>query len=441
MKNLLDRGKKLADQAEIHVVDCKEIPVTYDQNTFKSINKKNTRDISLRLIKDSCLGFASTTHLNDTEVVDRALEQAPFGEDVAFDFPAEHPAEDTVIFDQRLSRITEEDLIEHIYDTIDAVAAYDASIPLRIQFISREITVQIANTNGLHQEYKKTALSASIYTLSPQGFIESICYYAAGRLFRIPDGAIKNLIQRHQQAQTRLPVPTKKMPVIFTPRAFGALIYRLLEAIKGTNLNTGVSPLEDQLGETIFDTNLNLKEEPHKPYGLFSCPVDDEGIPTQGKEIITAGILKSFLYDLKTGTEAGKESTGNGFKRSLIGEGFREPPTPHATNLFIPPGTRSLNQLINQMEEGLLVDTVMGAHTGNIFAGEFSLNVGCGYYIKNGNIQGKAVDTMVSGNIYEVLQEIPDYSSELGLLFMFEPMGYGPDVLVSSVSVTGKMNE
>lgn len=47
----------------------------------------------------------------------------------------------------------------------------------------------------------------------------------------------------------------------------------------------------------------------------------------------------------------------------------------------------------------------MGAEQGNVLGGDFSGNVLLGYKIEKGKITGRVKNTMVSGNVYQVLKE------------------------------------
>ena len=83
--------------------------------------------------------------------------------------------------------------------------------------------------------------------------------------------------------------------------------------------------------------------------------------------------------------------------------------------------------------EGLVVNDVIGFHSGNILQGHYSMNVGIGFYVKNGKTLGRAVDTMIAGNIYEDfyqltgMTETPEYN----------PIAYSPDILIDNISVSG----
>lgn len=438
MEKIFELAQKKADQAELFFLRQRKKPVTFELANLERVHQQDTIGIALRVIKNGLLGFAGTTAVDDLEVVDRALSLAEFGEKVTYSFPGPQQALPLNLVDPTVSSIEIADLSQDAINTYQRLAGFDSAIPCDVTATAYEYDIAIKNTNGFDDSYKKTAFYSSVYTRSPQGFGEVFYTNVSGRYFKIPDLHLNRLIQQHHTSQKRVAVPTKKMKVIFTPAASGALFYRLLAGIDGNSLQTGISPLQTKLNKQIFSPALTIIEDPHRQWGLFSCPFDDEGIITEQKHIVQDGVLKSFLYDLKTAAQLKTKTTGNGFRRGLFSQGHTTPPTPQTTNLVIPQGQKSLEQLIQNVDEGLIVDSVMGAHTGNIPQGDFSLNVGSGFYIKDGQLQGKAVDAMVSGNIYDVFQKEMEFSNEISIMSMFSPLGYSPDILVEGISVTGK---
>lgn len=133
---------------------------------------------------------------------------------------------------------------------------------------------------------------------------------------------------------------------------------------------------------------------------------DDEGTPAQKSTLISEGEVKGFLYDLQTAGQAETNPTGNGVKGGLIsGSDFRSPPSISPTTLTIRPGDRKMGKLISSIDQGLMVDQVLGLGQGNPLSGEFSNNVSVAYKIEDGAITGKVKDTMIAGNIYELLKE------------------------------------
>jgi PmbA protein len=143
---------------------------------------------------------------------------------------------------------------------------------------------------------------------------------------------------------------------------------------------------------------LTIFEDP--TLGVSACPFDDEGTPTSKKVLIDRGVVKQFYWDRRWAARAGTRSTGNGFRGGL------SRPSPDLVNLCIAPGTTPVADLIAGMEEGLIVDQVLGAGQSNQLAGEFSVNLDLGYKVENGEIVGRVKNTMVAGSIFEAFQDL-----------------------------------
>nr|WP_278244902.1 metallopeptidase TldD-related protein [Fervidicella metallireducens] len=110
-----------------------------------------------------------------------------------------------------------------------------------------------------------------------------------------------------------------------------------------------------------------------------------------------------------------------------------------STNMLISGLNVPDDDLIKGIERGIYVDSVMGAHTGNMVAGECSLNISCGYLIENGRFTGKVMDAMVAGNIYETFKNISAMGTRLEPMdAIFYSIGYSPAVLFKEISVVGK---
>ncbi len=164
--------------------------------------------------------------------------------------------------------------------------------------------------------------------------------------------------------------------------------------------------MNGRLGQQLFDTKLTVMDDATLDGRLASAPYDDEGLPHRCNTLVEGGVLRGFLYDLKTAAQAGAESTGNGMR-----ELFR-PPSISPTNLVISSGERSLQEIISDIDEGLLVEDVLALGLGNILSGAFSNPLALAFKIEKGEIVGRVKDVSIAGNIYDLLRNIAAISSE-----------------------------
>jgi PmbA protein len=207
------------------------------------------------------------------------------------------------------------------------------------------------------------------------------------------------IAQRLQWADKLVDVRPGRMPVILSPTAATILIQPLILALSGVRIRSKSSPLAGKLGQQVFDPRLTIVDDgtlADRPGGSF----DHEGVPTQRTALIRNGVVTSFYYDLKTAAQAGTRSTGNG-RRDLLA-----PPYPQPSNIVIEPGATSLEAMLQQAGDGLLVDLLMGASPSHALRGTFSRTVLLGYKIEQGRIAGYVKGVALAGNLYEMLRDI-----------------------------------
>ena len=237
---------------------------------------------------------------------------------------------------------------------------------------------------------------------------------------------MKTTIRQLELAKRMAKVTSKPMSVIFAPDGVtSSLVLPLISAFNGKTVLEGASPLGKKLREKVFDINFTLNDNPLIPYNTSSRPCDDEGVPCQVTPLITKGVVMNFLYDLQTAARAKTKSTGNGQR-----QGGLPSPSPHA--FVISPGKVSFENMVKSIDEGIIVEQLLGAGQGNMLGGDFSGNVLLGFKIEKGEIVGRVKDTMISGNVYQLLKDITAIGSDAKWVNGFLNT---PSICCSNVSV------
>jgi PmbA protein len=62
--------------------------------------------------------------------------------------------------------------------------------------------------------------------------------------------------------------------------------------------------------------------------------------------------------------------------------------------------------VVAETQDGVIVNTVIGAHTANPISGDFSVEARNSFLVKNGEITSPIKSMMLSGNIFELLMNI-----------------------------------
>jgi PmbA protein len=251
----------------------------------------------------------------------------------------------------------------------------------------------------------------------------------------LPDALLDEIIFLYAKSDREAVPQTGRMKVLFMPHSINTLTWRIKSGANAKSVYEKVSPIVEKVGEQIFDPKLTLVSDPLNDEHPDARAFDDEGTPCGRFPMVEKGVLQGFYYDLNYAHKLNAASTGHGFKaQQWGGDLFSLAPNPTLTHLTIKPGDTSFVDLVKSMERGLIVEGALGAHSGNIPNGDYSIGADPALYVENGEIVGRAKDVMVAGNIYDTLKEVVAIEDTLHL-------GYGgwfPAVLCDNVSVSTK---
>ena len=432
MESILGQAKKVAEEAEVFTISSEETPVRFEANRLKHIQGKRSNSIALRIVRQGKIGYAITTELDSSQkLVDNAVETAQFGMTAKFEFPPLTAYPQVEAYDPDVESVSLEKMIELGEKLIAMIKGHTADIVCEAVVTRGVVSVRIINSRGGQANYRK-----SIFSLGIEGTLirdtdmlfvgesENSCHPLLE-----PKVVAEPVLQQLELARNRASAPSQSLPIVFTPNGVAsALISPLMAAFNGKVVLQGASPIGNRLGQPVFDEKLWLWDDPTIAYRPGSRPCDDEGIPSQRTPLVEQGTVANFLYDLQTAALAHTRSTGNS-SRSRGGL-----PTPSPSAFVIAPGKASFDEMVGDIKEGLVIEQLMGATQGNILGGDFGGNVLLGYKVESGKIVGRVKDTMVSGNVYQILKQITAIGSEAKWVggFLQTPPLYCPSVSVAS---------
>ena len=139
--------------------------------------------------------------------------------------------------------------------------------------------------------------------------------------------------------------------------------------------------------------------------------------------------MKNYFLDLASAATLKTEPTGSAERRFLAA------PIAEPSNLVMEPGNTEYEDMIENMEDGLVIDQVIGGGQSNLLNGEFSMNVELGFRVKKGKIVGRVRNTMVAGNVYELFS---DKIEAIGNKCESDGSVFTPYVLFKDVSISGR---
>lgn len=429
---LLKRLTSHAEQVEIVNLQDEATIVEFEANQLKSSKVEETQGIAVRTIRNGRLGFAASS---DAVALDKlaanALESAAYGDEISLSFPTNQPPASVTAYDPKITDLPVKRLVEIGQEVIDLLRTEEPEIQVNVS-LRRDIqNISICNQTGAEISFKRSPFSISADIARIEGDDMLLMFDMFGATVWKDDYLqfAHQIVERLQKARTLATVKSGRMPVIFSPTGGLVLGIPLMEGVNGKNVYTGISPLAGKIGEKLFDEKITLVDDGTLDGSFGSAPYDDEGVPHQRNTLIKDGVLQSFLYDLKTAAQSGAKSTGNG-ERSLF-----SPPSPSPTNLILEAGQHTLAEMIAGVDEGLLVENVLGLGQGNIISGAFSNPLSLAFKIEKGQIVGRVKNASIADNVYDLLKNVSAISQERQWVYN---NFLSPYILISDMNVVAQ---
>jgi PmbA protein len=221
-------------------------------------------------------------------------------------------------------------------------------------------------------------------------------------------------------------VKTAKVPIVFENTVSAALLGHIFEAVNGDSVYRGASYLSEKLNEKIAGDNITIIDDGTIP-GLFGTSAfDGEGVASRRTTVVENGVLKSYLLNTYTAKKLKLKTTGNA-SRGLAGTPGIAP-----GNFFLHPGSKSLQEIIAEIKEGLLVTEFLG-HGVNLVTGDFSRGAS-GLWIENGEIAFPVEEITVAGNLRDMFANV----SEIGSDLEFRSAVACPSLRIEGMTVAGE---
>ena len=430
--DILTQLKKEAEQVEVLSLQNEKTTVEYEANQLKTCAVAETKGTAVRVIRNGQLGFSAST---DETVINKlaanALESAAYGDKAPFSFPDPKPGPAVRTFDKAVADLPIARLVEMGKEILDLVLRVEPDARCNIGLERSIVTASIRNQKGLDVSFQTSPLSLGLEIDRIEGDDVLILYDQFGATVWDNDylDFARNLVEKLKKARTITSIQPGKMPVLFAPTGTLALGLPLSQGLNGKEVYKGTSPIKDKIGEKLFDEKITIIDDGTIDGKFASASYDDEGVPRRRNVLVEKGVLKGFVYDLKTAAQSGVESTGNASR------GLFNPPEPSFTNFVIQPGQTPLKDILSGIDEGIIVEDLLGIGQGNIISGAFSNPLALAFKIEKGEIVGRVKDLSIAGNIYDLLRNVAAVSKEAQWVYN---TFYAPYILIPEMNVAGK---
>ena len=430
--DLMKELTKKAEQVEIINLQNETTTISFEANQLKSSSVAQTMGTAVRVVRDGRLGFAASSDENATiKLASNVLESAAYGDRLALNFPSARPAQQVRTFDQKIVDLSIPRLVEIGREILDLIIPDEPDARVNLNMTRSVQSANLRNQTGLDIAFDRSPLSFELEIDRIVGDDVLIIFDVVGTTEWNDEylGFARNLVEKLKMARQLTTMRSGNMPVLFSPSGALALALPLSGGLNGKNVYKGVSPMRGKIGEKLFDEKISLCDDGTLHGRPESAPYDDEGVPHKRNVLVEKGVLKSFIYDLRTAAQFGVESTGNA-QRGLFNQ-----PEPSSTNFIIQPGETLLKDMITSIDEGILVEGLLGLGQGNIISGAFSNPLALAFKIEKGEIVGRVKDMSIAGNVYDLLKNVGAVSQETEWVY---GSFHAPYVLLPQMNVVAK---
>ncbi len=448
MAELLDLAQGIAERAEAgedveaFLTHRREFSVKVHGGDIESLTSAEPRGAGARVVKGNRVGFAYTSDLSDdglATLVSSARENAAHTtEDDAVALPAVGGGGSDIpdLVDSAQADVAPDEKVSFALELERLTQAADPRIRTieEAVYSDSDSEIAIANSKGVFGIYRRTDAWCYALAIASEGDDTEVGFEfdlarGIGSLER--EHVARRAAERATEVLGATKIPSARLPVVFDPYTAGQFLGVIGRALTGEAAQKGRSLFAGRTGEKVAAWHLTLVDDGRAQGAPGAAPWDGEGVLTQRTEVVQDGVLKSFLYDTKSGRREGRSSTGNAARGS-----FKSPPSPSPSNLAFDSTGESRDEVLAKVDSALLVQDFHGVHSGaNPVSGDFSVGV-TGRLYEAGEARRPVKEVTIALPMLEILEGIEAVATDRRWLPFGGSYG-GATTLVAEMTVGG----
>lgn len=427
------------EQLEAYVARGGQTEVRIYEGEIENFVSAQSEGIGVRIIRDGRTGFSYAGTLDESaiaEVVAEARDNLEFGtvdEYAGLAEPDGVAVVDQDLWNDAVGALSADDKIALATELERLTLAADPRIRVDdSNYADSWGEVAVVTTTGIDRSGRANGCYVQVSTLATDGDETQTGYgFSVGR-----DPADLDLAAAAADGAgraTRLLGATKpasrRLTVVLDPMVTAQFLGIIGSTLSGESVVKGRSLFRDRLGDSVAADCLTLVDDPTNPLAFTATDVDGEGLAARRNELIVDGTLRQFVHSSYSARRAGTASTGN-----AVRGGFAGGTGTGCLALQLAPGTRSQDELIAGLDDALLVQQVMGLHSGvNPVSGDFSTGA-TGMLIENGAVGAPVREFTIASTLQKMLLDVAEVGGDVDWL----PMGAaGVSLVIRDVTMSG----
>jgi PmbA protein len=409
---VLEEGAK---EAETYLVRVRSLTAYVDDDRIKNLEEKLDQGLSVRVSVNGRLGQSSSTMYTTRDMEECGMKAVSLAKlsrpDPYFKrFPGFQQSNGSVEVCEEDVLTTTHDMLREKASEIVGSVGEGVKVPrglLRVAIIERAL----ANSNGAAYREKGTMAYAHFTSMTkgadPGEGCE--CYYSSGLSALDPQKMGSGLRTKALNARSAQHFKGKMTgSVILPPEELAEMLLASVgHALDGENALRHRSPWGELVGHEVGNELVDLRDQPWDARSALSCKYDDEGTPTREKPLVDRGVLRTLLYDSYHAQMGNVTPTGNCLRRDPADalNLYRRGSATLPVNLAWKAGTKSVDEMISEMKEGIVVEKLAAPDVNGVTGG-FALEVRSAKLVRGGQVEGYVDQCLLVGNFYQALKRV-----------------------------------
>jgi len=441
---IFQKGRETGlNDMEVYYSEGSSLSLKVFQKDLDGYSLSESEGLSLRGTYKGKMGYSYTEKVDETSIdqlVKDAAENALIidSEDEEYIFEGSKEYKKVDSFNQTLSNVGEEQKINFVKSLEEEAFRLDkriASVEVCIYGDGYGETI-MSNTKGLFLRDKSNIAYTYIAVVAKDGEdIKTGMAYRTGNDFNAfnAQDIAREAVDEALALLGARSVKSGDYNVIIRNSAAADLLEAFTGIFSAEAVQKNLSLLKGKLNEKIASDKFTLIDDPYMEGGLASKSFDGEGVACKYKKVVDKGVLKTYLYNLKTAKKDGVDTTGNASKGSYKSSIGISP-----SNFFVEKGERTLDEMVADIDKGILITELQGLHSGlNSVSGDFSL-AALGFLIQDGKISRPVEQITMAGNYFDMLKNIEETGSDLKFGMPGEAYIGSPSLRIKKLSIAGE---
>lgn len=453
MEKLINNAIKMAraDYTEIRIQEGLSTGISYVGKELESISENTSFGGCVRALVKGGWGFVAFNDIDNLpKYVEMACEQARFVgtlESLLAPVPVINDSvKAKVSVDPAGIPLTDKESLCNRYNSI--ILSSKQIQTSNVRYVDSRGTVYFANSEGSFIEQETIFCGVSLLAMARDGMNVQQSYYSVGDLRGFQN--VQNLEQKCEEITKRAvdlltakPVTGGKYTVIIDPKLCGVFVHEAFGHLSEADFLYENERMQKimLLGKRFGIDALSIVDDGSLVGEAGYNKYDSEGTPTQKTYLIGNGILTNRLHSRETAAKMHEKPTGNA--RAIS---YAHSPIVRMTNTYMEPRDYPFEKMLSEVDYGIYAIGALGGQTNMEM---FTFSAEEAYMIRNGKIQEKIRDVVLTGNVFETLMNIDAIGNDLRIYGGLGGCGKGgqsplrvgdggPHVRIRNVTIGGR---